>query len=125
MGRLQVGRPSHYAMTKGSQSTQASPAILASGELSSNSDLPRVLHCRRAGQGSKGTMVYTVHAEAGSRDACKAQITGKFAKVDVKLAAVDKALSTPPFKKVRSFERSCPARRLTGCVADLVRVEQA
>ena len=45
-------------------------------------------------------MVYTISAEAGSRDATKAQITAKFAKVDVKLAAADKALSTAPFKKV-------------------------
>ncbi|KAK9836681.1 hypothetical protein WJX74_005908 [Apatococcus lobatus] len=44
-------------------------------------------------------MVYTVSAEAGSRDAAKAQITAKFAKVDVKVGTADKALSTAPFKK--------------------------
>ena len=50
-------------------------------------------------------MVYTVSAEAGSRDAAKAQITAKFAKVDLKLTAADKALSTAPFKKVSWIQR--------------------
>lgn len=49
-------------------------------------------------------MVYTISAEAGSRDAAKAQITAKFSKVDVKLAAADKALATAPFKKVAEIQ---------------------